>query len=238
MYRSLRIGAVIPALNEAQNIGVVVRSLLALQGDAGAALVDEVLVCDNGSSDGTASIAAGAGARVVAEPVPGYGRACIAALAQLGKVDVVLFVDGDQSCVLEQAVDLLDAVADGAELAIGSRVLGKMERGALSLPQLAGSFVASLMILVLWRHRITDLGPFRAIRAEALERINMRDQAYGWTVEMQVKAIRQGMRIREVPVDSMRRRFGKSKVGGTFRGVVGASVGIVSMIFALRLGLK
>ena len=238
MYRNFRIGAVIPALNEARNIGVVVRSLLALQGDGGAALVDEVLVCDNGSSDATASIAAAAGARVVTEPVPGYGRACLAALTALGEVDVVLFVDGDQSCIVEQAVDLLDAVADGAELAVGSRVLGKMERGALSLPQLAGNFVASLMILVLWRHRITDLGPFRAIRAEALERVKMRDEAYGWTVEMQVKAIRLGLRITEAPVDSMRRRYGKSKVGGTFRGVIGASLGIVSMIFALRLGLK
>lgn len=235
MYRNLRVGAVIPALNEERNIGVVVASLRELRGAGGAPLIDEVLVCDNGSSDATAEVAAGAGARVVAEPTPGYGRACLAALGGLGPVDIVLFVDGDRSCVIAQAVELLEAVAEGADLAIGSRVLGRMERGALSVPQRAGNYVASLMILALWRHRITDLGPFRAIRADALRRIDMRDEAYGWTVEMQVKAIRHGLRITEVPVDSIRRRHGKSKVGGTLKGIVGASVGILSTIVALRL---
>ncbi len=234
MYENLRVGVVIPALDEEKNIGEVVRSLLALEADGGR-LVDDLVVCDNGSTDATAVVAVAAGARVVPEPVAGYGMACLTAVRELREVDVVLFVDGDQSCHVEQSEDLLAAIAAGADLVVGSRVLGKMERGALSIPQLAGNHVASLMILLLWRHRITDLGPFRAIRTEALERIEMRDEAYGWTVEMQVKAIRHGLRIVEVPVDTACRRFGKSKVGGTLKGIVGASVGILSTILKLRL---
>jgi len=235
MYENLRVGVVIPALDEERNIGEVVSSLLALETRDGW-IVDDLVVCDNGSTDATAAVAEEAGARVVPQAVPGYGIACLTAIQALRAVDVVLFVDGDQSCLVREANALLAAIAAGADLAVGSRVLGKMERGALSLPQRAGNRVASLMILALWRHRVTDLGPFRAIRAEALERIDMRDEAYGWTVEMQVKAIRDGLRIVEVPVDSIRRKHGESKVGGTLKGVVGASIGIVSTIVKLRLG--
>lgn len=234
MYENFSVGVVIPALNEERNIGEVVRSLLALEAEDGR-LVDDLVVCDNGSTDATAAVAAAAGARVISEPIAGYGIACLTAIRELREVDVTLFVDGDQSCHVEQSEALLAAIAAGADLAIGSRVLGKMERGALSIPQLAGNHVAGLMIRVLWGNRITDLGPFRAIRSEALERIDMRDEAYGWTVEMQVKAIRHGLRIAEVPVDTARRRFGKSKVGGTLKGVIGASVGILSTILKLRL---
>ncbi|MCY3564669.1 MAG: glycosyltransferase family 2 protein [Gammaproteobacteria bacterium] len=236
MYKNLRVGAVIPALDEEKNIGVVVGSLLALHSESeGQGLIDDLVVCDNGSADATAEVARQAGARVISEPVAGYGMACLTAIRELREVDVALFVDGDQSCHVEQSEALLAAIAAGADLAVGSRVLGKMERGALSIPQLAGNHVASLMIRVLWGHRITDLGPFRAIRTEALERIEMRDEAYGWTVEMQVKAIQHGLRIAEVPVDTARRRYGKSKVGGTLKGIIGASVGILSTILKLRL---
>ena len=236
MYKNLRVGAVIPALDEEKNIGVVVGSLLALHSESeGQGLIDDLVVCDNGSADATAEVARQAGARVISEPVAGYGMACLTAIRELREVDVALFVDGDQSCHVEQSEALLAAIAAGADLAVGSRVLGKMERGALSIPQLAGNHVASLMIRVLWGHRITDLGPFRAIRTEALERIEMRDEAYGWTVEMQVKAIQHGLRIVEVPVDTARRRYGKSKVGGTLKGIIGASVGILSTILKLRL---
>lgn len=236
MYKNLRVGVVIPALDEDKNIGVVVGSLLELRSESeGDRLIDDLVVCDNGSTDATAAAAAQAGARVIAEPVRGYGMACLTAIRELREVDVTLFVDGDQSCHVEQSEDLLAAVAAGADLAIGSRVLGKMERGALSIPQLAGNHVASLMIRILWGHRITDLGPFRAIRTKALERIGMRDEAYGWTVEMQVKAIQHELRIAEVPVDTARRRHGKSKVGGTLKGIIGASVGILSTILKLRL---
>ena len=234
MYEGLTVAAVIPARDEAENIGEVVGGLLALRTAAGRRVMDDVVVCDNGSTDATAERARAAGARVTVERKPGYGRACLTAIAALRPADVVLFVDGDQSCEPRQALDLLRAAAAGADLVIGSRVLGRMEPGALSPPQIAGNRVASLLIRMLWGRTVTDLGPFRAIRADALRRLDMRDTAYGWTVEMQIKAIQMGMRIVETPVDSRRRRFGRSKVGGTVKGVVGASVGILGTILRLR----
>ena len=234
MYEGLTVAAVIPARDEAENIGEVVGGLLALRTAAGRRVMDDVVVCDNGSTDATAERARAAGARVTVERKPGYGRACLTAIAALRPADVVLFVDGDQSCEPRQALDLLRAAAAGADLVIGSRVLGRMEPGALSPPQIAGNRVASLLIRMLWGRTVTDLGPFRAIRADALSRLDMRDTAYGWTVEMQIKAIQMGMRIVETPVDSRRRRFGRSKVGGTVKGVVGAGVGILGTILRLR----
>lgn len=201
MYEGLTVAAVIPARDEAENIGEVVGGLLALRTAAGQCVIDDIVVCDNGSTDATAELARAAGARVAVEGTPGYGRACLTAIAALRPVDVVLFVDGDQSCELRQTLDLLRATADGADLVIGSRVLGRMEPGALSPPQIAGNRVASLLIRLLWGRRVTDLGPFRAIRADALRRLDMRDTAYGWTVEMQIKAIRMHLRIVETPVD-------------------------------------
>ena len=234
MYAGLSIGAVIPAHNEEENIGAVVRALLALREPQGRPLIDEVVVCDNASSDATAKRAASAGARVVEQPRRGYGIACQSAIAGLSPVDTILFVDGDQAFDVRQSVDLLAAIADGADIVIGSRALGSVEPGAMSLPQVFGNRVAASLIRLLWGRRITDLGPFRAVRADALRRLDMRDTAYGWTVEMQVKAIQHGMTMVERPVDTRRRRFGKSKVGGTVRGVVGASVGILSTILRLR----
>ena len=234
MYENLTVGVVIPARNEAGNIGAVVSELLELRTEAGQRVVDDLVVCDNGSTDGTADRAREAGARVVAEARPGYGVACLTALAALRRVDVVLFVDGDRSCRTRQAVDLLRAIAGGADMVVGSRALGRMEHGALSPPQIAGNRVASLLIRLLWGAAVTDLGPFRAIRADALRRLDMRDTAYGWTVEMQVKAIQHGLRLVETPVDSLRRRSGRSKVGGTVRGVIGAGAGILGTIFRLR----
>ena len=230
----MTIGVVIPALDEEGAIGTVVRDLLALRTPADERVVDDIVVCDNGSTDATASRARDAGARVVVEETPGYGRACLTAIAALHRVDVVLFVDGDQSFEVPQALDLLGAIACGADLAIGSRALGRMEPGALSMPQIAGNRVASLLIRLLWGRVVTDLGPFRAIRADVLRRLDMRDIAYGWTVEMQVKAIRLNMRLVETPVNTLRRRFGISKVGGTLKGVVGAGIGILGMIARLR----
>lgn len=234
MYKGLSVGAVIPACNEEDNVGAVVGALLDLRTDAGSRIVDDVVVCDNGSTDATSRRARVAGARVVVEEKAGYGRACLTAIAALHPVDVILFVDGDQSFEIRQALDLLGAIADGADLAIGSRTLGRMEPGALSMPQIVGNRVASLLIRLLWGQVVTDLGPFRAIRADALRRLDMRDLAYGWTVEMQVKAIQLNMRVVETPVNALRRRFGISKVGGTLKGVVGASIGILGMIAALR----
>ena len=234
MYRGLTLGVAIPARDEEQHIGAVVADLLALRDTQGERLVDDCVVCDNGSADATEANATLAGARVVRQPTPGYGIACQTALGALANVDVVLFTDGDGSFKAAQATRLLDAIVGGADLAIGSRPLGRMEAGALSVPQLWGNRVAGLLIKLLWRHDITDLGPYRAVRAAALSRLQMRDRAYGWTVEMQVKAIQRHLTVVEVPVDTLRRRFGKSKVGGTLRGVVGASFGILSTIAMLR----
>ena len=234
MYAGLTVGVVVPARDEAQNIGSVVADLLALRDEHGAPVVDDFVVCDNGSTDATADRAREAGARTVGQETPGYGLACLTALAALDPVDVVLFTDGDRSFEAVQGLRLLEAVAGGADLAIGSRTLGRREPGALSLPQIAGNRVAGLLIRLLWGVAVTDLGPYRAIRADALRRLDMQDHTYGWTVEMQIKAIQHRLLVAEVPVDALRRRFGRSKVGGTVRGVVGASVGILSMIARLR----
>ena len=234
MYRGLTVGVVVPARDEERNVGAVVRDLMALRGDGGEPLVDDFVVCDNGSTDATGRRAREAGARVVREETAGYGVACLTAIDALRPVDVVLFTDGDRSFVAGQCVRLLDAVADGADFAVGSRALGRREPGALSPPQIMGNRVAGILIRLLWGERVTDLGPYRAIRAGALRRLDMRDRAYGWTVEMQVKAIQHRLRMVEAPVDTVRRRFGVSKVGGTVRGVIGASIGILSMIARLR----
>ena len=234
MYKGLSVGAVIPACDEEDNVGAVVAALLDLRTDAGQCVIDDVVVCDNGSMDATAQRARAAGARVIVEEIPGYGRACLTAIAALHPVDVVLFVDGDQSFEVSQSLDLLAAIVDGADLAIGSRTLGRMEPGALSVPQIVGNRVAGLLIRLLWGRVITDLGPFRAICADALRQLDMRDMAYGWTVEMQVKAIQLNLKLVEIPVNTLRRRFGISKVGGTLKGVTGASIGILGTIARLR----
>ena len=233
MFRDLRVGAVVPARDEERNIGPVVRDLLRLTDGAGRPVIDDFVVCDNGSRDETALRAREAGARVVREDRPGYGIACLTALAALGPVDVVLFTDGDGSFVAAQSERLLAAIAEGADLAIGSRVLGRAAPGALSVPQVLGNRVAALLIRLGWGHRITDLGPYRAIRAPALRQIAMRDRAYGWTVEMQIKAIQCGLQVVETPVDTRRRRHGRSKIGGTLPGVAGASAGILAVIARL-----
>ena len=233
MYKNLTIGAVIPTHNKEDNVAAVITAILDLRTEAGHRVIDDLVVCDNASTDATALRARRAGARVAVEKTRGYGIACLTAIAALHPVDVVLFVDGDQAFDIRQSLDLLAAIADGADLAIGSRVLGQMEAGALSVSQIVGNHIASWLIRLLWECRITDLGPFRAIRADALRCLDMRDTAYGWTAEMQIKAIQSRMQLVERPVDTRRRRFGKSKVGGTVKGVIGASVGILSMIFRL-----
>ena len=235
MLHGLTVGAVIPAQNEEDNIAPVVEGLIALQDESGNRLVDDIVVCDNNSDDATAERAEGAGARVVRQTKPGYGIACLTAITALNPINIVLFVDGDQSCNLRQANDLIGAIAQGADLAIGSRSRGRRESGALSIPQIVGNRVAALLIRLLWRQHVTDLGPFRAITAKALAELEMKDETFGWTVEMQIKAYQLRMNVVEVPVDSLRRRHGKSKIGGTFKGVIGASIGILGMISKLAL---
>ena len=233
MYQSLSVAAVIPAMNEEQAIGKVVTQLRELLDEGSVPVIDAIIVCDNGSTDRTAEQALSAGATVVRQAQPGYGIACLTALEHLPDCDIVLFVDGDDSCLVAQAMVLLQGVAQGDDIAIGSRSLGRREKGALTIPQQFGNWLAAQLIRGLWGYRLTDLGPFRAIRREALKQLNMQDQAFGWTVEMQVKAIIHGMRMGEYPVDS-KVRIGKSKISGTVKGTVNAGIGILSMIARLR----
>ncbi len=228
-----RVVAIIPALNEAAVIGRVVTALRTCREVA----IAHVIVCDNGSNDDTARIAVSAGAIVVSEPRRGYGAACLAAIGAhhaegLG-AEILLFVDGDGSVCASEAKSLVQAIRDGADLAVGVRVPDLQARGALTYPQRVGNLVACVMIRAIWGVRMRDLGPFRAIRTSALAQLAMADMHFGWTVEMQVKAIQQGLRYAETPV-STRVRVGKSKISGTVRGVIGAAHGIIGMIVRLR----
>jgi len=197
-------------------------------------VVDQMIVCDNGSSDDTASIARQCGAIVTEEPERGYGAACLAALAVPVEKDIVVFADADHSVVAEELPSLLDPLFEGADMVIGSRTLGVTEKGALSTPQAFGNHLASALIRILWRAKVTDLGPFRAITNLALLDLQMSDRKFGWTVEMQVVAFQQGKCVVEVPVTT-RARIGKSKISGTFRDVIGAAHGILGTIGKLYL---
>ena len=190
---------------------------------------------DTASTDGTPEIAAGMGARVVSEPRRGYGRACLAGIAALSPaVDTVLFMDADASDRPEDLPRLLaPLIEDGAELVIGARSLD-VEPGALTPQQRFGNALACRLIRLVWGIGYTDLGPFRVIRRAALERLQMRDETWGWTVEMQVRAARLGLRVREVPV-GYRRRIGHSKISGTLMGTIKAGWKILWVIAAEAL---
>ncbi|CAN5889973.1 glycosyltransferase family 2 protein [soil metagenome] len=219
-YAEPVVDVVIPARNEEQSIGLVLASV--------PPLVRTTLVVDNGSSDQTARIASGAGATVVAETRAGYGSACAAGLAHLQALpdadqpDIVVFLDADFSDHAGEMPALIQPLVLGeADLVIGSRVLGQrsglVEPGAL-LPQARfGNALACALIHTIWGVRYSDLGPFRAVRFAALSSLGMRDRNYGWTVEMQIRAVEAGLRVTEVPV-SYRRRTGKSQISGTLRG--------------------
>lgn len=216
------IGVVIPALNEEAAIGRVLADI--------PAWVDRVVVADNGSRDRTAEVARRAGATVVHEREPGYGAACLKGLAALADVDIIVFLDGDYSDHPEEMAGLVAPILAGDyDLVLGSRVLGRREKGALTPQQHFGNWLATTLIRVIWGARFTDLGPFRAISRPSLERLAMADRNYGWTVEMQVKAAEQGLRALEIPV-RYRRRIGVSKVSGTVKGSLKAGVKILSII--------
>ena len=232
-----RVVVVVPALNEAPVIAHVVCDLLSLNSPA-RRVISDVLVCDNGSTDGTADRTREAGATVMFAAKRGYGAACMAGLAAVRAMqpqpDIVLFADGDGSVVAEEARVLITAICAGSDLVIGVRTRERQEAGALTLPQRVGNKIASWLIYALWRERVNDLGPFRAIRTRALWRLDMRDETFGWTVEMQIKALQLHMKVSEVSV-ATRKRVGKSKISGTVSGVIGAARGIFGKIIALKV---
>ena len=226
----LKVTAIIPAHNEAENIALVVVGLIELRGQDGAPLIHEVIVADNGSEDATAAVAIAAGATVVAVAGRGYGNACAVACTH-AHGEVLLFADGDHTADLTEAPLLLNAIAAGADLAIGVRT--RVAPGSLTQAQRWGNALACLLVRHLWGIPISDLGPFRAVRRAAYKRMTMRDRAYGWTVEMQIRAAQLKLRTTEVPVSWLPRHAGQSKISGTLRGVAGAGIGILSMIARL-----
>lgn len=233
MYQNKRVVAIIPARDEAQAIKKVIEGLWDLIDKKGSKIIDDIVVCNNGSNDKTADISRQAGATVVNQARPGYGIACLTALEETINAEILLFIDGDHAFRAPQALPLIASIAKGADLSIGSRKLGHTKKHALTLPQRFGNRLASSLIRILWQQTVTDLGPFRAVSQEALQRLSMEDETYGWTIEMQIKAIQLGMRIEEHPVDTYP-RIGKSKVSGTIKGSIGAGIGILSMIARLR----
>ena len=222
----MRVDVVIPAFNEEPSLPLVLAAIPK-------AVVDRIVVVDNASSDGTAKAARAGGAIVVSEPHSGYGSACLAGLDYLRHhrpPDVVVFLDGDYSDHPDELPRLLEPIRNQqAQMVIGSRVLGKRERGALLVQARLGNWIACSMIRWLYGHRYTDLGPFRAITWEGLESLAMRDTDFGWTAEMQVKALRKGLEVTEVPV-SYRRRVGVSKITGTLRGTIMAGYKILTTV--------
>ena len=228
MFQQHRITVVIPAQNEEKSIGLVIE---ALPKD----IVDEVIVVDNGSADKTAEVARRSGARVVEEKTRGYGAACLRGISHIKETSILVILDADYSDYPEQITRLLEPIVRGeADFVLGSRMLGECETGALTPQQYWGNKLATFLIRCFFGFRFTDMGPFRAIRFESLKTLGLRDRNFGWNAEMQIKAIRKGLRIREVPVD-YRNRIGHSKISGTISGTLCAGFKNIFTIFKYAL---
>ncbi len=221
----MRVSVIIPALNEEETIADVVRGVPL-------ATANEVIVVDNGSEDRTAERASSAGARVVEEPRQGYGRACAAGVQALSPdCEIVVFLDGDGSDCPELMDHLVEPIKQRRyDFVIGSRTRGRREPGSLNLQQVFAGRAAGLFLRALYGVRYTDMCPFRAIRREMLESLGMREQTYGWNLEMQMRSARAGLRILEVPVNHRRRAGGESKVSGTLRGTLMAGARILATL--------
>ncbi len=222
------IKVIIPAYNEEQSIGEVVQHIPK-------DLVQEIVVVNNNSKDRTREVAQAAGATVIDQPLPGYGNACLKGIeyikGQAQQPDIIVFLDGDYSDYPEEMPIVIQPIIDDqADLVIGSRALGERERGSMTPQQVFGNWLATFLIKHIYKIEFTDLGPFRAITWEKLMAIGMVDRNFGWTVEMQIKAAKEGLRCVEVPVN-YRQRIGVSKVSGTVRGTIMAGYKILYLIF-------
>jgi len=216
------ISVIIAALNEEAAIAKVIDSVPK-------DLADEIVVVDNGSKDRTAEVASGAGARVVKEPIPGYGRAFRAGLRSISpECEIVVFLDGDGSDCPEMMDRLVTPIIKGrADFVIGSRMQGHRESGSMNFHQVIAGYMIGFILRILYGVRSTDMGPFRAIRRDTLERLGLREETYGWPLEMQMRAAQARVRTMEVPVDYRRRAGGHSKIAGTVRGSVLAATRIL-----------
>jgi glycosyltransferase involved in cell wall biosynthesis len=222
---------VIPALNEAEVIGEVVRSVPHT-------VVDQIMVVDNGSTDATAQAANDAGATVVTQPIRGYGKACRAGMNAAVKAgaDIVVFIDGDGSDCPEFMNELIRPIQENRfDFVIGSRMRGTREKGSLNPQQIFAARVAGWLLRVRYGVNFTDMSPFRAIRSELLQSLPMREETYGWNLEMQMLVAQRGARILEIPVNHRRRRGGVSKVSGTFKGTVLATFRIAATFCRVAL---
>ena len=227
MQNPLLIDVIIPAYNEEQSIPKVIAEI--------PEIVRHIVVANNNSTDRTGEVAKSAGAVVVFEPQKGYGKACLTAMdwikSQDVQPDIVVFLDGDYSDYPEEMLDLIQPIGEGkADMVIGSRALGERERGSMTFTQVFGNWLATTMMKYMQGAKFSDLGPFRAIVWSKLLDLNMVDQNFGWTIEMQIKAHKAGLRYTEVPVN-YRKRIGISKVSGTVKGVFGAGYKIIFTIF-------
>ena len=228
MNSTPRIIVIIPAFNEENGVGQVIAEIPKH-------LIHEIVVVNNASTDNTERIAREAGATVLREPIPGYGRACLKGIdyvkKSLNKPDIIVFLDADHSDYAEEISALVNPIIhDNVDLVIGSRALGDKEEGSMTPQQIFGNWLATQLLKLLYNVKFTDLGPFRAIKFSSLTELDMQDKTYGWTVEMQLKAAKKKMKCVEVPV-RYRKRIGFSKISGTVRGTIMAGYKIISTIF-------
>ena len=228
------VSVIIPALNEEEPIAGVIHECFETN------IPSEIVVVDNGSTDRTVEQAHGARAKVVSEPRHGYGRACLAGIRALGpESEIVVFLDGDGSDCPEFMKQLVDPIAAGThDFVIGSRTRGKREPGSMNFQQIFAGRLAGWLMSILYGVRYTDMCPFRAIGRDALATLSMKEETYGWNLEMEMKAARRGLRILEVPVSHRRRSGGVSKVSGTLRGTFVAGARIIATFLRIALAKK